>query len=125
MVISIMVYIIIVMQKHPRVLSSPTYTTPVRAQKRTPLWEILEEETGDAITKTQLTFECDELPGESCGINWSNTELKALIKFTLLHRSENHWPTHHRMDYWSSAAGFVKMRSNTKTQRSSNCFSAF
>lgn len=104
-------------QKHPRVLSSPTLTTPLRVQKQTPLLEIMEEVREiNADTKMQLTFECDE----SRGINWSNAELKALVEFILLYGTGNRWPTHHRMDYWSSAAGFVKTRSNAKSLRSSN-----
>ena len=50
---------------------------------------------------------------------WNNTDLKALVEFILLHGSENYWPTHHRMDYWSFAADFIKMRSNANKQRSS------
>ena len=105
------------MQKRPRVLSSPTLTIPVRAQKRTPLLEIVDEVGETNVDATlQLTFDCDE----SRGVNWSNAELQALVEFILLHGTGNHWPTHHRMDYWSSAASFVKTRSNAKPLRSGN-----
>ena len=102
-----------IMLKRSRVQSSPTLMTPVRAQKRAPLREIVEE-VGE--TRMQLTYESDE----SRSINWSNDELKALVEFILFNGKGDVWPTHHRMDFWSSAAGFIKMRSNTSNQRSSN-----
>ena len=37
------------MQKHPRVLSSPKFTTPARAQKQMLLWKIMEEEIGEPV----------------------------------------------------------------------------
>ena len=87
----------------------------------------MEEEIGENVDArreitSRLTYECDESSDESRGTNWSNAELKALVEFILSHGSRVHWPTHHRMDYWNSAASFIKMRSNTSKQRSSNYY---
>ena len=111
---------IFIMQKRPRVLSSPTFTTPVRAQKRIPLQEIVEEEIGENVDArreitSRLTYECDESSDESRGTNWSNAELKGLFCFMeaeFIGLLTIEWIT----------ASFIKMRSNTSKQRSSNYY---
>ena len=88
------------MSKRPWVLSSLKLTTPVRAQKWVPLWEISEEEVGEiGEARMLLTYGSDELRGN----HWSNDELKALAEFTLFNGKRDLWPTQHRMDFWSSA----------------------
>ena len=39
---------------------------------------------------------------------WSEAEVKALVEFVLCHSSEDCWPTHQQVVFWSSAATFVK-----------------
>ena len=51
--------------------------------------------------------------------SWSKAEVKALVAF-IVSRGNMQWPMHHRMEFWESAALFVKTQAGHLQQRSGN-----
>lgn len=49
---------------------------------------------------------------------WSENEVKALVEFVLLYSNTVVWPTHKELEFWESAAEFVKNRVKSTSLRS-------
>jgi len=112
------------LRKHPR--SSPTYLTPHRSEKRVPLWELVAKNGSDAAAAPRLlseAFQCLDETSQGTKVvrpckdeKWSDSEIKALVEFLLFHCTGECWPSHKKMEFWSSASDFVHARSGCNTR---------
>ena len=102
--------------KRPR--GTPTFLTPVRANKRVPLREIDAQGTVSELAAQRTLATSSEVVERKKHIRWSQSELRALVEFVLLHCESNSWPAHMNMEMWEAAGQFIKTRTGKEIVRS-------
>ena len=123
--------------------SSPTLSTPHRAQKRVPLRELANHEARERLAPRRLvsTVPATVNPDDNASNSyttvsiflnyttmfvsivylkeqWSENEVEALTQFVLFYTSGEKWPAHKQSNFWTGASDFIQQRVGTDITRS-------